>query len=89
MDNINLDKNRTIKLVGIMVLSIGLLTFVILAQQQQNIRSKASEDVYNAFDVTNKNGNQLQYKDKSGVRTYETKSLDVKIKVIDLERLIE
>jgi len=90
MDKINLDKNRMTKLVAVMLLSMGLLIVVILAQKQQEIRSKAtSPEVYNAFEVTDNTGNQLQYKDESGVRTYETQSLDVRIKVSDLEKLIE
>lgn len=88
----NLDKNRITKLsiIGGIVLLIGLFAIVALVQKQQEIRSKASpQDLYNALDVTDNTGNTLQYKDESGVRTYETQSLDVKIKVNDLQKLID
>lgn len=83
------DKNRIIKLLIIMALPISLLIVVIFAQKQQEIRSRASpQDLYNAFELTDNTGNPLEYKDENDVRTYETKSLDVKIKVIDLQKLI-
>lgn len=88
----NLDRNRITKLslIGGIVLLIGLFAIVALVQKQQEIRSKASpQNLYNALDVTDNNGNLLQYKDESGVRTYETKSLDVKIRVRDLEKLLD
>lgn len=85
----NFDKNRITKLGIVMVLSIALLILVILAQQQQNLRTRATPpDVYDAFAVTdNTTGKALLYKDESGVRTYETQSLDVRIKVDDLKKL--
>ncbi len=88
----NLDKNHITKLsiIGGTILLIGLFAIVALVQKQQEIRSKASpQDLYNALDVTDNTGNTLQYKDESGVRTYETQSLDVKIKVNDLQKLID
>jgi len=89
MDKINFDKQRIIKLASLFVLSVVLLVVVILAQQQQNTRSKAREDVYNAFDVTDNAGSTLKYDDQNGVRVYKTESLDVRIKVSDLNRLAE
>ena len=90
MDKMNLDKKRIITISLAITLLIGLVSLVILVQQQQNIRSKATSlDAYNALDVTDNAEKPLQYKDENGVRTYETESLDVKVRVRDLQKLID
>lgn len=87
----NFGKNHItmLSIIGGMVLLIGLFAIVALVQRQQNIRSKASNQglINEAFEVTDDKGKVLPPTDVSGVPTYETQSLDVKIKVKDLEKL--
>ena len=86
----NLNKKHITKLSIIVsaVLLVGLFVILNFVQKQQNTRSKASpQDAYNALDVTDQTGNPLEHKDENGLRTYETQSLDVKIRVNDLEKL--
>lgn len=72
------------------VLLVGLALVVSSLQQKQNAQSEAASQVeYNAFEVTNSSGKQLPFKDTNGTRTYDTESLDVKIRVNDLEKLAE
>lgn len=87
----NADKNNKIKIsiFGIILL-VSIVIVVLLSQKQQNIRSKASpQDVYNALDVTDTSEKPLEYKDENNVRTYETQSLDIKVRVNDLEKLMQ
>ncbi len=71
------------QLIGLTVLIIGLILSLYLAQQVQKYRSKASQEVLNAFEVTDEEGRPLEIEGD----TYKTQSLDVKIKVKDLESL--
>lgn len=68
----------------LLVLTLGLLVGVILVQQRQIIRKKAAEDIYGAFEVKDPGGNPLLC---SG-NTCQTNTTTVKIRVLDLERLL-
>lgn len=88
LERYNISKKR-LAIYAIIILA-GVFITVLQVQKQQETRSRASsQDVYNALEVTDNTGKPLQYKNESGQRTYETQSLDVKIKVSDLEKLIQ
>lgn len=67
-----------------LILLIGIAFGVILVQRQQILKSRADVDIQNAFEIRDNEGNSL---DCSG-DTCETDSLDVQIKIKDLNSLI-
>lgn len=90
MPNYNLNKTKLLITFGaILVFVITIFITVVQVQKQQNTKSKASsQNTYNALDVTDAANNALQFKDDNGIRIYETQSLNVKVKINDLEKLI-
>lgn len=66
-----------------LILILGIVFSVILVQKPQIFRSRAYE-VYNAFEITDGKGNTLNCTQN----TCQTDSLDIQIKVLDLNSLI-
>lgn len=89
LDKYNISKSRIIFISILIIIFVSVVALtVIQAQKQQETRSKASgQDAYNAIEVTDNNGVFIPYKDEESVRTYETKSLDVNIRIKDLGQL--
>ena len=89
LEKYNITKlNLILIILTVVLLAIAIPITIMQVQNQQNTKSKASsQDDYKAFGVTDTTGKPLEYKDENGLRTYETKSLDVKIKVNNLENL--
>ena len=73
------------QIIGLAILIIGLILSVYLVQQIQNYRSKADQEILNAFEITDEEGKLLEIEGDA----YKTQSLDVKIKVKDLQDLTE
>ena len=78
--------NKAQILLSIILLG-GLVALVYLSQQTQILKSKATQTYFNAFEVTDSEGNTLEYF-PGDQRIYKTNSLDVKIRVRDLNALI-
>lgn len=78
-------KDNKSQLFILALLLFGLVVGVVLVQEQQLFRKEAATDPYGAFEVTDPGGNPLLCDGD----TCETNSLEVKIKVRDLERLLE
>lgn len=89
LERYNLNKRKLLIYAIIFLVAVVLPITILQVQKQQETRSRASsQDVYNALKVTDKTGKPLNYKDETGIRTYETESPDVKIRVSDLEKLV-
>ena len=73
------------QILGLIVLLGGLALSLYLVQQQVLLRSKGAGEITSAFEITDGQGTQLTC---SG-DTCETRSLDVQIKLKDIEALIE
>lgn len=67
------------------ILALGLIVGVTLVQQPQLFEKKAEQDVYKAFQVTDPGGNPLLCSQD----TCQTNSTEIKIKVRDLDLLLE
>lgn len=67
-----------------LILLIGIAVGVILVQRQQILRSRADVDIQNAFEIRDNEGNSLECADN----TCLTESLDIQIKIKDLNSLI-
>lgn len=67
-----------------LILLIGIAVGVILVQRQQILRSRADVDIQNAFEIRDNEGNSLECVDN----TCKTESLDIQIKIKDLNSLI-
>ncbi len=78
--------NRLQILASILLL-LGLIVLVYLSQHQQIFKPRAENNVYDNFEVTDTNGSPLNY-DPGVQRVYKTDSLDVKIKVKDIQGLV-
>lgn len=66
------------------LLLMGLAVGVFLVQKQQIFKSRAASEIDTALDVTNLEGTPLEYQ---GNGVYDTKSLDVRVGIKDLEQL--
>lgn len=67
------------------ILALGLIIGVTLVQQPQLFEKKAEQDVYKAFQVMDPGGNPLLCSQD----TCQTNSTKIKIKVRDLNLLLE
>lgn len=65
------------------IIVLGIVASVYLAQKQQIFKSKAAE-INTAINVSDTNGNELEYQ---GNNTYKTHSQDIKIGVRNLKQL--
>lgn len=73
------------QILGMILLLVGLGLALYLVQQQVLLRSKGAGEVTSAFEITDPQGSPLPC---SG-DTCETQSLDVQVKLKDLEALID
>lgn len=86
----NITKRKLLIYLIIFLVAVVLPITLLQVQKQQEVRSRASsQDVYNGLEVTDNKGKPLNYNDESGIRTYEIESSDVRIRVSDLEKLIQ
>lgn len=86
--NLKILKQRK-SLIIIMILLLAIILGVFLVQRPQIFKSKAGNEVFNAFEVKNSNGQILQFTDNPGTRIYQTDDLNVNINVKDINSLIE
>ena len=70
------------------ILLLGIASLVYLSQQTQILKSKASQNYFNAFEVTDISGTPLQILDTQNQRIYKTDSLDVKIRIRNINALV-
>lgn len=88
LEKYNLSKALIVIIASTCLVVIAIFITVLSLQIKQNTKSKASpQSTYEAIDVTDTTGKALDYQDNNGIRTYTTQSLDVKIKINDLEKL--
>ena len=76
---------NTRQIIILVILLLGLIIGVILVQKQQIFKSRADLNIGSNIEVTDPDGNQLNCSGTS----CDTKSLDVKVKIKDLNSLIE
>ncbi|MBI2314477.1 hypothetical protein HYU93_00230 [Candidatus Daviesbacteria bacterium] len=81
LDELNITKKQ---IIIALLLLIGLLAGVYLVQVQQVFKSRAASEINTALNVTDEQGNQLEYQ---GNNTYKTNSLNIRIGIKDLEQL--
>lgn len=82
----NIDELKITKkqIIIALFLLVGLLVGVYLVQVQQIFKSRAASDVNAALNVTDEQGNALEYQ---GDNTYKTNSQNIRIGIKDLEQL--
>lgn len=66
----------------------GLAALVYLSQQTQIFTPKASQNYFNAFEVTDTKGTPLKVINTENTRIYKTNSLDIKIRMQDINVLV-
>lgn len=81
---IKMDRKIQAAILGIFIIIIFLTVYAL--QQLQDVRSRAETVSTNGLTVTNENGDLLPYE---GNDTYKTNSLDVNLKISDLEKLTQ
>lgn len=83
------EKKTVIGLALTIFLIAGIGVGVYLVQRQQIIRSKASEGNFvNAFEFRDKDGNTIKCDSSTNPPTCVTKSLDIQVRVKDLNPLL-
>ncbi len=81
LDELNITKKQ---IIIALLLLIGLLAGVYLVQVQQVFKSRAASEINTTLNMTDEQGNQLEYQ---GNNTYKTNSLNIRIGIKDLEQL--
>lgn len=84
MGNYQISKKQILTVAVLIILTAGLFVSVYLVQKQQIFKSKASQDVFNAFEVSPAD-QQKQVGCSEG--TCQTDTLDIQIKLKDIEAL--
>ena len=84
--NIHIFKNQKVQLITIAILVAGLGVGIYLVQTEQIFKPKASTNPYNAFDITDQNGNQLNCDQRGNC---STPTLNVNFRLEDIQVLIE
>lgn len=80
---------QTIGIIVIGMLIVGIGVGVYLVQRQQIIKSKASAGNFvNAFEIKDKNGNTIQCDSSTNPPTCSTNTLDISVRVKDLNPLL-
>ncbi len=80
---------QTIAVIVVLLLVVGMGEGVYLVQRQQIIKSKASAGSFvNAFEIKDKNGNTIQCDSSTNPPTCTTKTLDISVRVKDLNPLL-
>lgn len=69
-----------LQIIILTVLLVGMAAGVILVQRQQTLKSKAEQDIGDNFEITDDQGNELNCQGSE----CETKSLDVQIRIKDI-----
>ncbi|TSC85757.1 MAG: hypothetical protein G01um10147_1101 [Microgenomates group bacterium Gr01-1014_7] len=92
MDKLKQFNNLTIKqlisLIILIILLIAIPATYYLVQNQQILKSKAYDRIYNGFEVRDSDGQYLNPRDVNNQAVYDTDSLDVTIRVNDLNTLL-
>ena len=84
-----LTSKRIIGIVILLVLLAGVGIGVNLVQKQQTLKSKASgESFINAFELKDKNGNLIQCDGSTNPPVCATGTLDVNVRVKDINPLL-
>lgn len=83
-----LSKKQIIGAIALLVLIVGVGVGVYLVQTQQILKSKASSNFVNAFEFKDKDGNIIQCDGNTSPPTCTTKSLDIQVKVKDVNSLL-
>lgn len=86
MDSIH--KINKIQIAISLLLLLGLAAAAYLSQTPQTYKSKATLNPFDGFEVTGVDGNALPHTDTSGGRIYQTNDLDVKIRIQDINALV-
>lgn len=79
-------KNKKIQLITLAILATGLAVGIYLVQTKQIFKPKATTDPYDAFTITRSDGTPLNQTEPN---TYNTDTLNIKIKLDDLGALTE
>ena len=79
--------NDWARLIILVILLIAIPLTVYLVKTQKILKSKASNPVYNAFEVTGPDGSPLPHEDRGQVRIYSTNDLNVNLRIRDLDPL--
>ncbi|TSC86841.1 MAG: hypothetical protein G01um10147_716 [Microgenomates group bacterium Gr01-1014_7] len=78
---------QLISLSLLVILLIAIPLTIYLVRTEKILKSKASNEIYNAFEVTDPQGSPLPTREVNGQRVYDTDFLDVTIRIRDLEGL--
>ena len=84
----NIHHINKVQLLLSLILLAGLAALVYLSQQTQIFKSKATQTYFNAFEVTDTEGTPLEVTNTENTRIYKTDSLDVKIRIQDINALV-
>ena len=76
-----------IQLAGVVVLLIALAAGIYLVQQQQGIKSRASTNIIQAFEIKDSNDKPIVCDGSKNPPECETSTSEIYIKVTDLEPL--
>ncbi len=76
-----------LQILASILLLVGIVVLVYLSQRKQIFKPRAENSVYDSFEVTDTNGAPLNY-DPGLQRVYKTDSLDIKIKIKDIQGLV-
>ncbi|TSC66155.1 MAG: hypothetical protein CEO21_251 [Microgenomates group bacterium Gr01-1014_80] len=88
LNTMNIHHINKIQILLSLILLGGLAALVYLSQQTQIFKSKATQTYFNAFEVTDTSGTPLEVINTGNFRIYKTDSLDVKIKIQDINALV-
>lgn len=89
MENLNtLSKKQIIGIVAIVLILMAMVGGVFLVQRQQNLKSKASGNFVQAFEIKDANGNIIQCDGSTNPPTCNTSTLDINVRVKDTAPLL-
>ncbi len=83
-----LSKKQIIGAVALLVLIAGVGAGVYLVQTQQILKSKASGNFMEAFEIKDANGNIIQCDGSTNPPTCDTGTLDIQVRVRDANALL-
>ena len=80
---------QIVAIVALVVLVVGVGAGVYLVQRQQTLKSKAAGGSFvNAFEFKDKDGNLIQCDSNTNPPTCTTKTLDIQVRVKDVNALL-
>ncbi len=89
MKDINtLSKKQIISIIAIVLILVAMVGGVFLVQRQQQLKSKASGNFVQAFEIKDANGNVIQCDGSTNPPTCNTSTLDISVKVKDTVPLL-